>query len=124
MPGKLPGWRIRGVAITLRHWMVALLLLFFVLQYKLWLGPKGVPYLWEMEEDIVRQIELNQQLEACNRELRAEVIDLKSGKEALEERARSELGMVKPGELYVVSMVDTLEKRGRNERGQCAEVIQ
>ena len=109
----------------LRPLVIGLSILLVVLQYKLWFSDKGVPRLWEMEESIVQQIELNQQLDACNRALRAEVIDLKSGREALEERARSDLGMVKPGEIFVSLVDDTATPRlGIDQRGQCEQVIQ
>lgn len=109
----------------LRPFFIGLLLLLVVLQYKLWFSEKGVPRLWEMEGAIVEQIDLNEQLEACNRVLRAEVIDLKSGREALEERARSDLGMVKPGEVFVSLVDDTATPRlGIDQRGQCEQVIQ
>ncbi len=87
--------------MDLRFWGILLLLLLLVLQYRIWLDEKGVGRLRQMEEEIIRQQALNRQLEACNRQLRAEVIDLKQGQEALEERARSDLGMVRPGEIFV-----------------------
>ncbi len=102
-----------------------LFFLLAVLQFKLWFSEKGVPRLWEMEQSIVQQIELNQQLEHCNRALRAEVIDLKSGREALEERARSDLGMIKPGEIFVSLVDDTATPRiAIDQRDQCEQVIQ
>lgn len=109
----------------LRPLLAGLLILLLVLQYKLWFSEKGVPRLWEMEASIIEQIELNQQLEACNRALQAEVIDLKSGRDALEERARSDLGMVKPGEIFVSLVDDNATPRiGADQRGQCEQVIQ
>lgn len=102
-----------------------LFFLLAVLQFKLWFSEKGVPRLWEMETSIIQQIEQNQQLELCNRALRAEVIDLKSGRDALEERARSDLGMVKPGEIFVSLVDDTATPRvGIDQRDQCEQVIQ
>jgi cell division protein FtsB len=109
----------------LRPLVTGLSILLVLLQYRLWFADTGVPRLWEMEHAIVQQIELNQQLDACNRALRAEVIDLKSGREALEERARSDLGMIKPGELFVSLVDDTATPRiSAGQRGPCEEVIQ
>lgn len=90
--------------VNVRLFIIGLILLLGVLQYKLWLSSKGIPRFWEMEQSIVEQTKMVEQLENCNRELRAEVIDLKSGKEALEERARSDLGMIKPGEVFISSV--------------------
>lgn len=109
--------------MPIRPLMIGLLLLFAVLQYKLWFAEKGVPRLWEMEAAILEQIEMNQQLEACNRALRAEVIDLKSGRQALEERARSDLGMVKPGEIFVSMVHDRATPRLDAVQSQCEQVI-
>jgi cell division protein FtsB len=97
------------VEIRSRFWIIVILLLLALLQYKLWLSPKGVPHLWKMEEDIINQVDLNQ----------------KGGIEALEERARSDLGMVKQGELYVVTMVDgKMPASTQAKQGQCDQVGQ
>ncbi len=102
--------------------IVGFSLLLLLLQFNLWGTQSGVS---DLEDSIVKQIELNQQIEACNRELRAEVIDLKSGREALEERARSDLGMVKPGEIFISLAEDSATPRHRqDQRGQCEQVIQ
>lgn len=78
--------------------LVALLIL---LQYPLWLGKGGLLRVWDLERQVAAQREINQQLEARNAALDAEVRDLKSGLEAIEERARYELGLVKEGEVFV-----------------------
>jgi cell division protein FtsB len=78
--------------------LVALLIL---LQYPLWLGKGGLLRVWELERQVAAQREVNQSLESRNAALDAEVRDLKSGFEAIEERARYELGLVKPGEVFV-----------------------
>ena len=84
---------MRLLAITL----AALLLL---LQYPLWLGKGGLLRVWEMERQIEAQRETNARMQARNASLDAEVRDLKQGMEAIEERARSELGMVKQDEVF------------------------
>ncbi len=71
------------------------------LQYPLWFGKGGLLRVWDMERQLAAQRELNQSLEARNASLEAEVRDLKAGLEAIEERARYELGLVKNGEIFV-----------------------
>lgn len=78
--------------------LIALLIL---LQYPLWLGKGGLIRVWELERQIAAQREINQGLEARNAALEAEVRDLKSGLEAIEERARYELGLIREGEVFV-----------------------
>lgn len=115
--------------MNIRLLIIGLLLLIAVLQYKLWFSQKGIPWIWEMEHSIVEQKWMNDRLRGCNRELRAEVIDLKSGKDALEERARNDLGMVKQGEIFVSTVVSPEGIAGAvsaseiDEEGQCEKVI-
>jgi cell division protein FtsB len=71
------------------------------LQYPLWFGKGGLFRVNELERQLADQRELNQKLEARNASLEAEVRDLKAGYEAIEERARYELGLVKEGEVFV-----------------------
>lgn len=78
--------------------LLALLLAF--LQYKLWLGSGGQREGAALRAQVARQEAENLKLQQRNEALKAEVEDLKSGEAAVEERARSELGMVKPGETF------------------------
>lgn len=78
--------------------LVALIVL---LQYPLWLGKGGWLRVWDMDRQLTEQREVNQKLEVRNAGLDAEVRDLKTGFDAIEERARYELGLVKPGEVFV-----------------------
>ncbi|GAB1393541.1 hypothetical protein MASR1M60_17040 [Rhodocyclaceae bacterium] len=80
-------------------WVLIALLL--ALQYPLWLGKGGLLRVAELERQLDGQREVNQSLEARNASLEAEVRDLKAGYEAIEERARYELGLVKDGEVFV-----------------------
>ena len=80
-------------------WMLVALLV--VLQYPLWFGKGGWLRVRDMERQLAAQREVNQSLEARNASLEAEVRDLKAGYEAIEERARYELGLVKDGEVFV-----------------------
>jgi len=78
-----------------------LLVLIALLQYPLWLGKGGWLKVWEAERQSQAQREVNQKLEQRNAGLDAEVRDLKSGYEAIEERARFELGLIKQDETFV-----------------------
>ena len=80
---------------------LVLLLIIALLQYPLWLGKGGWIRVWEHERQVQAQREVNLKLEQRNAALDAEVRDLKSGYEAIEERARYELGMIKDGEVFV-----------------------
>ena len=80
---------------------LVLVALIALLQYPLWLGKGGWVRVWEYERQLQAQREHNQKLEQRNDALDAEVRDLKSGFEAIEERARYELGMIKEGEIFV-----------------------
>ena len=80
--------------------IVILLTLLVALQHQLWLGDRGMPGVHRLEAAIEAQLEENARLEARNRRLAAEVHDLKEGLEAVEERARSDLGMIGRDETY------------------------
>lgn len=80
-------------------WVLVVLLI--LLQYPLWFGKGGWFRVQEMERQLAAQSEVNQTLEARNAAHEAEVRDLKTGYEAIEERARYELGLVKEGEIFV-----------------------
>jgi len=84
----------------LRWLILVLLLLLVALQYRLWFGEGGMRQVWQLERDVAAQQEENRQLAERNALLATEVEDLKEGQEAVEERARVELGMTKPGEVY------------------------
>lgn len=88
--------RVRPLPILLL--VLAALLAF--LQYKLWLGNGGQREVAALREQVARQEAENLTLQQRNEALAAEVENLKSGEAAVEERARSELGMVKPGETF------------------------
>ncbi len=77
--------------------LVALIVL---IQYPLWLGKGGWLRAWQLDGELQVKKEKNRQLEARNAALAAEVRDLKQGTEAIEERARYELGMTRGDELF------------------------
>ena len=79
---------------------LALAALVLLIQYPLWLGKGGWLRVWEVDQQIHAQREINVRLKARTGALDAEVRDLKQGLEAIEERARSELGMVRQDEIF------------------------
>ncbi|HRD33699.1 MAG TPA: cell division protein FtsB [Rhodocyclaceae bacterium] len=81
--------------------VIVLALLAIALQYPLWLGKGGWLRVWDMDRQLQSQRDTNQQLEQRNAGLDAEVRDLKAGNEAVEERARFELGLTRPEEIFV-----------------------
>ena len=74
--------------------------LLLALQYPLWLGKGSWTRVWELDRQVAAQRDANARLKARNDALDAEVVDLKQGLEALEERARLELGMIKRDETF------------------------
>jgi len=83
------GWLLLGLALLL-GW----------LQYRLWFGEASWGEATALKNQVAQQKRENEGLQERNNALAAEVEDLKSGEAAVEERARSELGMVKPGEKF------------------------
>jgi len=82
-------------------WFLSLLIvLLLLLQYKLWVGDGGVPEVIHLQQEVEKQQQHKQQLEERNASLAAEVKDLKQGLDAIEERARSELGMIRKDERF------------------------
>lgn len=82
------------------------------LQYPLWLGDGGLLALWKLRHEISVQKKENANLKERNLALEAEVRDLKQGYEALEERARAELGMVRRGET-LFQIIERPDGKGR-----------
>lgn len=73
---------------------------FVILQYKLWFEGDGVKEVWNLQQAVAQQTQINTELTQRNTVLAAEVTDLKSGQSAIEERARIDLNMIKPGEVF------------------------
>jgi len=70
------------------------------LQYRLWVSPNGMRDVWRTQQAIEAQTKENERLAERNRTLAAEVRDLKEGRAAIEERARTDLGMIRAGETF------------------------
>jgi cell division protein FtsB len=77
-----------------------LIVLFVLLQYKIWLGEGGIPSSLQLQEEVDSVQHQANKLKERNLALEAEVQDLKKGLDAIEERARSELGMIGEDEVY------------------------
>jgi len=84
---------MRSLAITLSLLIVAV-------QYPLWFGKGGWLRVRELGQQLEEQRARNDRLALRNAALNAEVVDLKTGLDAIEERARTELGMIKPNEIF------------------------
>jgi cell division protein FtsB len=84
-----------------------------LLQYPLWFGSGGVYTIWRLNREIAAQTQENARLKDRNQALEADVNDLKQGLAAIEERARSELGMVKKDEVFY-QVVEAPKPTGRS----------
>lgn len=89
-----------------------LLALLVWLQYSLWFGKNGIHDYSRVNDDVVAQQATNAKLKARNDQLFAEIDDLNGGQEAIEERARNELSMTKPGETFYRLKARRLKTRG------------
>lgn len=77
-----------------------LIVVLLLLQHRLWFGDGSLVKVWRLQQALEEQRGEIEQLKARNRALKAEVIDLRQGLEAVEERARTDLGMIKEGETF------------------------
>ncbi|MBU6460046.1 MAG: cell division protein FtsB [Proteobacteria bacterium] len=91
------------------RWLTVILVLVLIAtQYPLWFGRGGMLHVYALKKQIAQQRSLNVQLEHRNEALAAEVVDLKTGYSAIEERARYELGMIKGNEQYIQIIGDPI----------------
>ncbi len=86
--------------VSMRVTIAILILLLLVLQLRLWVGDSSVGEVWRLQTAVEKQQQENRRLKERNQALEAEVNDLKQGVDAIEERARSELGMIKKDETF------------------------
>ena len=84
----------------MRIFALVLAVIMVLLQYRLWVSEQGIREVWRLKSAIEAQRTENGELTERNSQLAAEVTDLKGGMAALEERARSELGMVRSDEVF------------------------
>lgn len=80
--------------------LIALAVLSVALFLRLWLGTGSYPEIWDLEGQIAEQKHLNEEQAKRNESLQSEVVDISRDDAAIEDRARSELGMVKDGETF------------------------
>ena len=85
----------------MRFVTLALALLLVLVHVELWFGKGGVPRMVDLRSKLAAQQANNDQARHRNEQLSAEVKDLKEGLEMVEEKARAELGMIKPDEIFV-----------------------
>lgn len=98
-----------------------LLALLLVLQYRLWLGDGGMREVAQLRSEITKQQAENDQLRERNRTLTAEVQDLKKGTVAIEERARTDLGMVGQRETFYQVVTPHGEEHSAAKDGEVTE---
>ena len=94
--------------------------LIVLLQYPLWLGKGSWLKVWEVDQQVTTQHEINEKLKIRNTALDAEVRDLKQGYDAIEERARTELGMIKQDEVFFQLMEDNEKSNAPSAQGGTA----
>ena len=88
---------------------ITLAILLLVIQYPLWLGKGGWLRVFDLHRQLESVQEKNEDQKAKNAKLASEVLSLKDGTEAIEERARSELSMIKKGEVFIQLLNDKNE---------------
>ena len=95
----------------MRSLIILLAVILVGLQVKLWVGNGSFAEVWRYSRAVKEQQQENARLEERNKTLDAEVLDLKQGLESIEERARSELGMVKKNETFFQIIEDDRTNR-------------
>ncbi len=79
---------------------IILTIFFVLLQYRIWFGKNSVSDYLTLKDNVIRQQAINEKLTQRNKLIFADIDDLKHGLQAIEERARNELGLVKEGETF------------------------
>ena len=85
----------------MRFFQFGLLCLALFIQYRLWFGHNGVQDYTRLKNAVASHQQTNEKLIKRNKVLKADIEDLKLGLEGMEERARNELGMIKPDETFI-----------------------
>jgi len=87
--------------LSARTVTLTLAALLALVQLGLWLGKGSVPHVWNLQSQLHEQRRINEAATQRNLRITAELTDLREGLEMIEEKARSELGMVRPDEVFV-----------------------
>jgi cell division protein FtsB len=104
--------QIEVVPFSMRVVVTGLVIVLILLQWRLWLSDDGWPEVSRLREGVASQTQENERLAERNSRLQAEVSDLKGGFAALEERARSDLGMVGADESFYLFVPAENEAQG------------
>ncbi|OUR87218.1 cell division protein FtsB [Gammaproteobacteria bacterium 42_54_T18] len=107
--------KTKSVATLPRVLFWLLLVVFVFLQLRLWTGDGSLAEVWQLRGEIDKQQQENYVLSERNRRLTAEVKDLKEGMAAVEERARSQLGMIKKGETFYLIIDEKADNKASNQ---------
>ena len=97
----------------MRWLIVVLLLLLAALQYRLWLGEGSLAEQHRLELQVEEQSRINSELKARNAVLEREVLELQTGNQGLEQRAREQLGLIREGETYYQLVDDPKADSGK-----------
>ena len=101
-------------------WLAIILVIaLLALQYRLWMGEGSIASVVSLNREIAKQKEGNARLRERNRLLAAEVDALKQGKDAIEERARNDMGMIKEGETFFMIVDETDKDTKINKKWSC-----
>tara|TARA_Y100000814_G_scaffold224460_1_gene168410 strand:- start:239 stop:511 length:273 start_codon:yes stop_codon:yes gene_type:complete len=84
----------------IRFFIIILIVFFLIIQFDIWFKDDGFYRVKELEQMIGSQVEENERLKLRNEQLEREIEELKSGTESIEEKARTDLGMIKEGEEF------------------------
>ena len=84
----------------IRFFIIILIVFFLMIQFDIWFKDDGFYRVKELEQMIGYQVEENERLKLRNEQLEREIEELKSGTESIEEKARTDLGMIKEGEEF------------------------
>ena len=84
----------------IRFFIIILIVFFLMIQFDIWFKDDGFYRVKELEQMISNQVEENKRLKLRNEQLEREIEELKSGTESIEEKARTDLGMIKEGEEF------------------------
>ncbi len=95
---------VQTMSKSLKAFCLLMIVLLIALQWRLWSGDGGLPSVWSLRQLALQQQDENEILAARNKALLAEVNDLRQGQDAVEERARSQLGMIREDEVFYLAV--------------------